>query len=32
MGQLGIGDAQMPYSTSPVLVHADAFAMNHLPI
>ena len=32
VGQLGIGDQDMKYSTSPVLVHAEAFALNHLPI
>ncbi len=31
-GQLGINDPDVKYSNSPVLVHAEAFALNHLPI
>lgn len=31
-GQLGIGDCSIQYSNSPVLVHAEAFEKNHLPI
>jgi len=32
VGQLGINDQELRFSTSPVLVHAEAFALNHLPI